>query len=75
MRPPTPTGRRRYRVHSPMFGADMLVLQIEETYESINLDCGRFQSGIYTAWRDATIGDLTLHERPEFPKTQSGPDD
>lgn len=52
------TGRRRHRIHLPLFGAPLLVLQVEVNrtgYEP-------FTDKVYTRWRDAGAEDLEQTE-------------
>jgi hypothetical protein len=64
----TPTGKRRFRTHSNIFGKTWLVLQVEvkveETeyrtdYSGLVPKCAGPYS--YTQWRDARLTDLTEH--------------
>lgn len=57
----TKTGAMRYRVHKPLFGAPLLVLQIEihrkgfEVMDSYGSSFDRDD----TFWRDATVEDIS----------------
>lgn len=58
------TGRTRYRVHTPLFGCSLVVLQVEVRHGEGPLDFNMlpaYHAG--TAWRDARVSDITTKEK------------
>lgn len=54
------TGKRRLRLHKPLFGKPLLVLQVEETGYVTDCVAGRIDSFDVTCWRDACVTDLDI---------------
>jgi len=56
----TLTGRTRYREQKRLFGSSMLVLQVEYNYVHDLLVAPIVECETVTAWRDATVEDLSV---------------
>ncbi len=53
------TGKTRYRTQRRFLRSDVLVLQVEYTYMHMENMGSSVECEEYTAWRDATLSDLT----------------
>ena len=58
------TGRRRHRL-GWLSSEPILILQVEETYLQTCHIAGQIETEWRKNWRDAHIGDLTVHELKE----------
>lgn len=58
------TGKRRYRTHTPFWGQQMLVLQVQEEITD-HIGGGYFEPKL--VWRDAQVQDLVTIEATHRP--------
>ena len=57
------TGLTRYRVHRPLFGKQILILQVEKHYEGYAPDGWGFGESVNCyRWSDATPEDITTKD-------------
>ena len=52
------TGSTRYRIHKPLMGKPLLVLQVEEAMEVDDYAGGYVHTSRYRRWRDAKMEDI-----------------
>ena len=56
------TGKRRYRTKSKWCGEPTIVLQVQVECDGMFWSGGSAEVERWLEWRDARVGDLTLHD-------------